>query len=77
MSKELPVVTDSDSVVPSHPANHHLRFHRPHAHLAPVFGNDWFALKAESFARFFGTPFFLITQYAMVSIHRIMQATSS
>ena len=34
----------------------HLRFHRKHAHLAPTFGNDTFALKAEAFARFFGTP---------------------
>ena len=31
----------------------------PHAHLASAFGDDWFALKAEAFARFFGTPFFL------------------
>ena len=35
------------------------RFHLPHVHLASVFGDDWFALKAESFARFFGTPVFL------------------
>ena len=26
----------------------HLRFHRGHAHLAPTFGNDTFALKAEA-----------------------------
>lgn len=44
----------------------HLRFHLPYAHLAPVFGNDWFALKAESFARFFGTPFFLLAQSLIV-----------
>src|SRR5476651_2474370 len=37
----------------------HLRFHRGHAHLATTFGNDTFALKAEAFARFFGTPMFL------------------
>ncbi|MEO8613813.1 MAG: DUF1003 domain-containing protein, partial [Luteolibacter sp.] len=36
-------------------------------HLANVFGNDWFALKAEGFARFFGTPTFLIGQTALVS----------
>ena len=34
----------------------HLRFHRPHAHLNTTFGNDKFALRAEAFARFFGTP---------------------
>lgn len=34
------------------------RFHQQHNHLAPVFGNDWLALKAEAFARFFGTPVF-------------------
>ena len=40
----------------THKIEHHLfRFHRPHTHLSSVFGNDWFALKAEAFARFFGT----------------------
>ncbi len=52
--------------VSAHPR--HLRFHHPHAHLAPAFGNDWFALKAEAFARFFGTPFFLITQTLVVAV---------
>jgi len=49
-------------------ASHHFRFHLPHAHLAPVFGGDWFALKAESFARFFGTPVFLVAQTVVVAI---------
>ena len=44
----------------------HLRFHRGHAHLAPTFGNDTFALKAEAFARFFGTPTFLGAQTVIV-----------
>jgi uncharacterized membrane protein len=44
----------------------HLRFHKRHAHLAPTFGNDAFALKAESFARFFGTPTFLGAQTLLV-----------
>jgi uncharacterized membrane protein len=44
------------------------RFHAPHLHLAPVFGNDWFALKAEAFARFFGTPVFLIGQTVVVAV---------
>ena len=45
---------------------HHFRFHLPHAHLQSTFGNDWFALKAEAFARFFGTPVFLIGQTFIV-----------
>jgi len=44
------------------------RFHLPHLHLASVFGDDWFALKAEAFARFFGTPFFLVTQTVIVAL---------
>ena len=48
------------------PHRHHFRFHRPHLHLSPVFGGDWFALKAEAFARFFGTPIFLVVQTALV-----------
>ena len=44
----------------------HLRFHRRHAHLAAPFGNGWFARKAESFARFFGTPIFLGAQTLIV-----------
>jgi uncharacterized membrane protein len=47
---------------------HHLRFHAPHAHLASVFGDDWFAVRAEGFARFFGTPTFLIAQTAAVGV---------
>ena len=39
----------------------------PHLHLASVFGDDWFALRAEAFARFFGTPFFLIAQTVIVA----------
>jgi uncharacterized membrane protein len=44
------------------------RFHLPHAHLSSVFGDDWFALKAEAFARFFGTPLFLVAQTVIVGI---------
>jgi uncharacterized membrane protein len=47
---------------------HHLRFHAPHAHLTLAFGGDWFGLKAEAFARFFGTPTFLVTQTVLVLI---------
>ncbi len=48
------------------------RFHMPHLHLNSVFGDDWFALKAESFARFFGTPGFLIGQTVVVTIWIIL-----
>ena len=37
-------------------------------HLNSVFGGDWFALKAEAFARFFGTPIFLVGQTIIVAI---------
>lgn len=46
--------------------SHFYRFHLPHLHLTSVFGDDWFALKAEAFARFFGTPTFLIAQTMIV-----------
>jgi uncharacterized membrane protein len=52
---------------PTHP-DYHLRFHAPHLHLAPAFGSDWFGQKAERFARFFGTPTFLITQSLIVAV---------
>jgi uncharacterized membrane protein len=48
--------------------DHHFRFHLPHVHLSSTFGNDWFALKAEAFARFFGTPVFLIAQTIIVAV---------
>ena len=47
---------------------HAYRFQVPHLHLHSVFGDDWFALKAEAFARFFGTPRFLIAQTVIVAI---------
>ena len=50
------------------PVVDHLRFHRAHAHLAPTFGNDKFALRAEAFARFFGTPTFLGAQTLIVAV---------
>ncbi len=54
----------------------HSRFHLPHAHLASAFGDDWFALKAEAFARFFGTPVFLIGQTVVVAIWIILNVTN-
>src|SRR5205085_1899868 len=47
---------------------HAYRFHAPNLHLHSVFGDDWFALKAEAFARFFGTPSFLIAQTIIVAV---------
>jgi uncharacterized membrane protein len=47
---------------------HHFRFHIPHAHLHTAFGPDWFGEKAEQFARFFGTPKFLVAQTALVAV---------
>jgi len=52
---------------PNVPADYY-RFHVPHLHLGNVFGNDWFALKAEAFARFFGTPVFLVSQTFIVAV---------
>lgn len=45
----------------------HFRFHAPLAHLAPAFGSDRFGIQAEAFARFFGTPRFLIVQTLIVA----------
>ncbi len=49
------------------PKTHHLRFHLDSQHLAPAFGSDWFGLRAERFARFFGTPTFIIGQTVVVA----------
>jgi len=46
----------------------HLRFHRQHEHLSETFGNDVFGMKAEAFARFFGTPLFLGVQTTVVAL---------
>jgi uncharacterized membrane protein len=55
-------------VTPPEVPTDYFRFHLPHLHLGNVFGDDWFALKAEGFARFFGTPFFLVAQTGIVAI---------
>ena len=44
------------------------RFHLPHTSLESAFGNDWFGRHAEDFARFFGTPTFLIAQTVIVAV---------
>ena len=61
-SKTSKPVPDTDA------SNNYFRFHLPHLHLGSVFGDDWFSLKAEAFARFFGTPLFLVAQTVIVAI---------
>ena len=53
---------------PGKPNQDYFRFHLPHLHLFSIYGDDWFALKAEAFARFFGTPVFLVAQTVLVAI---------
>jgi len=43
-------------------------FHRDMHHLHGPFGTDTFGRRAESFARFFGTPTFLIAQTVIVAV---------
>ena len=53
----------------------HLRFHEPHAHLASPFGDGGFGKRAEAFARFFGTPKFIIIQTGIVLAWITLNAT--
>src|SRR5215510_2536106 len=55
-------------------SRHHFRFHEPHLHLASVFGDQWFGVKAEAFARFFGTPTFLVAQTLVVTVWIVVNA---
>ena len=67
MPTATPVPSPAEPTTPAADAPvDHLRFHKRHAHLAPTFGTDAFALKAEAFARFFGTPTFLGAQTLLV-----------
>jgi len=54
---------------------HSFRFHAPYLHLHSVFGDDWFALRAEGFARWFGTPRFLVGQTLAVATWIGLNAT--
>jgi uncharacterized membrane protein len=58
----------SDSAPAAANPQGYFRFHLPHLHLSSVFGDDWFSLKAEAFARFFGTPVFLVGQTMIVAV---------
>jgi uncharacterized membrane protein len=62
------VMDASSSPISKPHARHHVRFHAPHLHLSTVFGGDWFGLRAEKFARFFGTPIFLVLQSVIVAV---------
>ena len=53
---------------PHRSPHHHFRFHVPHAHLSSAFGDGRFGGKAERFARFFGTPTFLVGQTIIVGV---------
>ena len=53
----------------------HTRFHAPHAHLSSPFGASTFGQVAESFARFFGTPRFLLGQTTLVVLWIAANAT--
>jgi uncharacterized membrane protein len=61
-------VSTSDPTSPDKSRHNYFRYHLPHLHLSSVYGDNWFALKAEAFARFFGTPVFLVAQTAIVAI---------
>lgn len=63
-----PTALHTDPSLSTAPKADHLRFHRDHAHLASAFGTDRFALQAEAFARFFGTPLFLGSQTVVVMV---------
>jgi uncharacterized membrane protein len=59
----------------SAPIAEHLRYQSPHPHVAPAFGVDWFGVSAERFARFFGTPRFLVGQTLLVVTWVVLNAT--
>jgi uncharacterized membrane protein len=64
----MPIPTTQEAPTVPRGPHHHFRFHAPHVHLASVFGDDWFGLKAEAIARFFGTPLYLGTQTLIVAV---------
>ena len=64
----MPTPTTQEALTAPRGPHYPFRFHAPHVHLAPVFGDDWFGIKAEAFARFFGTPTFLVAQTLVVAV---------
>ena len=61
----------------AHPSGdrHYRRFLDECEHLSRPFGADGFGAKAEAFARFFGTPTFLIAQTVVVGVWIVINAT--
>ena len=53
----------------------HLRFHGDFERLSGAFGTDPLGKRAESFARFFGTPPFILLQTALVVAWIVLNAT--
>ena len=64
----MPTPTTPEARTGPRGPHHSFRFHAPHVHLASVFGDDWFGIKAEAFARLFGTPMFLVAQTLIVAV---------
>ena len=60
---------------PGSPDEHYRRFLKEVDHLSRPFGSGGFGEKAESFARFFGTPKFLIGQTLVVGTWIVINAT--
>ncbi len=58
--------TGASHATPADVPHDHLRFLKPYEHLSSAFGPGWFGAQAEAFARFFGTPTFLIGQTLIV-----------
>jgi uncharacterized membrane protein len=48
---------------------------RPHSHHAGAFGSDSFGRAAERFARFFGTPTFIVSQTILVALWIALNAS--
>lgn len=69
----LPGDSSADASLPAD----HLRFLHRHAHLGSAFGTDRFALRAEAFARFFGTPLFLGAQTLIVVVWIVINMTGA
>lgn len=65
-STSTPTAASTSPTAP--PLVDHFRFHRQHEHLSKAFGGDMFGLRAEAFARFFGTPLFLVLQSVIVTL---------
>lgn len=67
----------NDKDDPKKVTSDYLRFHHSIARLFHTFGDQWFGLKAERFARFFGTPVFLVSQTILVAIWITVNMTGS